>query len=250
MADAIRHGARPVFYWGQPYGGTLEIALTSSAFKVFGTHDLVLKLTPVALTIAAAILTWRAARKVIGDDAAPFAGVLVLVFPPFFVYWLTKGGGYYALARVGGRGHRARVAVARAFVAHRCCGARVGCGRGVLEHSAGRLRDRAARRVACDPYPLAVAHVVAGADHVRRRCRAVVAVEHAPQLRFVARATGPRALHVPPPVPDLLHVLAASDVRVEVSVHTFVAIRRARGRAVRRDPDRVRGVHHRRVRPA
>src|SRR4051812_7763380 len=98
MADAMRHGARPTFFWGQAYGGTLEPALTAAAFSVFGSSKLVLRLVPTTLAFGTALLLWRAGRRVIGEPAARVAAALSLVFPPWFMWWSTKAVVYYAVA--------------------------------------------------------------------------------------------------------------------------------------------------------
>jgi hypothetical protein len=101
MARSILHGQHPRFYWGQAYGGTIEPALVALSFAVAGTSTAALKAVPLALEVVAALLLWRVARRTMGSAAAPFAGALLLVYPPAFVWWSTKERGFYWAALVG-----------------------------------------------------------------------------------------------------------------------------------------------------
>ena len=79
MARHVLDGEVSTFYWGQPYGGTLEVFLTAPLFAVFGSSTLALKLVPAALFAVAAVLVWRVGRRTVGrDDASQRAGVVVL----------------------------------------------------------------------------------------------------------------------------------------------------------------------------
>jgi hypothetical protein len=101
MARAILHGQHPRFFWGQAYGGTIEPALVALSFAFTGTSTFGMKAVPLTLEIVAALLLWRVARRTVGVAAAPFAGALLLVYPPAFVWWSTKERGFYWAALVG-----------------------------------------------------------------------------------------------------------------------------------------------------
>ncbi len=58
MAQQILHGHFSAFYWGQDYGG-VEPYVAAALFAVFGHSSVVLSLTPVLLSLVAALLTWR-----------------------------------------------------------------------------------------------------------------------------------------------------------------------------------------------
>lgn len=102
MARSILHGQRPLFFWGQDYGGTLEPALVAVLFAVFGSSDIALKLVPVLLSGAAAVLVWRVGRRTVGEPSATAGGLLFLVYPPAFLWWSTKERGFYWVALVLG----------------------------------------------------------------------------------------------------------------------------------------------------
>jgi hypothetical protein len=97
MARAMLHGSHPVFFWHQPYGGTLEPVAVAVLFRVFGSSVATLKAVPVALAVAGALLIWRIGRRTVGA-AAPLAGALFLVYPPAFIWWSTKERGFYWVA--------------------------------------------------------------------------------------------------------------------------------------------------------
>src|ERR687885_658829 len=44
-------GERPVFYWGQPYLGSLEAFTAAPLFKLFDSSTLLLKLVPTAYSL-------------------------------------------------------------------------------------------------------------------------------------------------------------------------------------------------------
>jgi hypothetical protein len=81
MADQIAHGHFSAFYWGQSYGG-VEPYLVAVLFRIFGTSVLAMETVPVLLAAATAVLTWRAASRLVPDPAlAVLAGALVWAAP-------------------------------------------------------------------------------------------------------------------------------------------------------------------------
>jgi hypothetical protein len=94
-----RHALRgdlTVFYWGQGYGGTQEVLLTAPVFWLFGDGWLALRLVPVAITIATALVIWRVGRRTIGEPAATVTAALFWVWPPFAIFQLVHQQGFYA----------------------------------------------------------------------------------------------------------------------------------------------------------
>ncbi|HET9728447.1 MAG TPA: hypothetical protein VFR41_03450, partial [Acidimicrobiia bacterium] len=90
MANSVLHIHAPVFFWGQPYGGTGEVGVVAALFAVFGHTATALKTVPVMLTFASAFVLARLAGN-------PNAGLLFLLYPPAFILLSTKEYGYYAL---------------------------------------------------------------------------------------------------------------------------------------------------------
>ncbi len=73
MAQHIgHHGARPLFYWGQPYGGgaAIEAWLAQVPFAAIGSSSISLKLVALALTLAALPAVYLVCRSNLGRNAA------------------------------------------------------------------------------------------------------------------------------------------------------------------------------------
>lgn len=95
MARHALHGELAAFFWGQGYGGTLEVLLAAPLFGLFGSGFVLLRLVPILLTAAAAVLVWRVGRRTIGEPAATFAAVVFWVFPFYLVWKSIRGHGFY-----------------------------------------------------------------------------------------------------------------------------------------------------------
>ena len=63
-------GERPVFYWGQPYLGSLEAFSAAPLFRVFDSSTLLLKLVPAAYSLAFLVLSAVLARRLFGNHSA------------------------------------------------------------------------------------------------------------------------------------------------------------------------------------
>ena len=95
MARHLLDGEISAFYWGQGYGGTLEVALTAVPYWLFGSSWVVARLVPIVLTGLAAVLVWRVGRRTIGEPGATVAGVVFWVFPAYLVWKTTRAHGFY-----------------------------------------------------------------------------------------------------------------------------------------------------------
>jgi 4-amino-4-deoxy-L-arabinose transferase-like glycosyltransferase len=100
MARHVLEGELSTFYWGQSYGGTLEVFLTAPVFAVFGSSTLALKLVPAALFAVAALLVWRVGRRTIGEPAALVAAALFWIWPSYAVWKSMRAHGFYGSALV------------------------------------------------------------------------------------------------------------------------------------------------------
>lgn len=95
MARHALNGELTTFYWGQGYGGTQEVLLTAPLFAVFGTSVIAMRVVPIALTAAAAVLVWRIGRRTIGEPAAAIAAALFWVWPPYLIWKSDRAHGFY-----------------------------------------------------------------------------------------------------------------------------------------------------------
>jgi len=95
MVRHALHGEFSAFLWGQGYGGTQEVLLTTPIFAVFGTSVLGMRIVPMALTAVAAVLVWRIGRRTVGEPAATIAGALIWVWPPYLIWKSDRAHGFY-----------------------------------------------------------------------------------------------------------------------------------------------------------
>jgi hypothetical protein len=102
MANGILHGHFFAFYWGQAYGGG-EPYVVAVMFFLFGHSAFVLGLTGVLLSAITAILTWRAARRLVRfRELAALTGALVWVIPDAAVSNSTREFGFRGVTMVCG----------------------------------------------------------------------------------------------------------------------------------------------------
>lgn len=89
-------GERPVFYWGQPYLGSLEAFTAAPLFRLFDSSTLLLKLVPTAYSLGFLAFSAILARQLFGLGAG-LATAAYLAFPPaVWAVWSTKARGGYA----------------------------------------------------------------------------------------------------------------------------------------------------------
>jgi hypothetical protein len=89
-------GERPVFYWGQPYLGSLEAFTAAPIFRVFDSSTLALKLVPTAYSLGFLVLSALLARRLFGVGPALATGAYLALPPAMWAVWSTKARGGYA----------------------------------------------------------------------------------------------------------------------------------------------------------
>ena len=89
-------GERPVFYWGQPYLGSLEAFSAAPLFRVFNSSTFVLKRVPTAYSLAFAAVSAMLARRLFGTAAAVATAAYLVLPPAMWAVWSTKARGGYA----------------------------------------------------------------------------------------------------------------------------------------------------------
>jgi hypothetical protein len=102
MARHTLDGEFRVFYWVNFYSGTQEVLLTAALFALVGPSVAAMKLVPVALLGALALVTWRIGRLTVGEPAARLGAALMWVWPPFLVFWSTKARSAYGVGPLCG----------------------------------------------------------------------------------------------------------------------------------------------------
>src|SRR5216110_1577490 len=74
-------GERPVFYWGQPYLGSLEAFSAAPLFTLFDSSTIALKLVPTIYSLGFLLVTSLLARRLFGTAPA-LATAAYLAIPP------------------------------------------------------------------------------------------------------------------------------------------------------------------------
>jgi hypothetical protein len=104
QAEYILRGARPVYYYGQAYMGSLEAYLIAFVFVFTGPSVLTLRLAMMLVSLVLVILTWRFAAALTDEAQIPlpvkkrfmFLATLIAALPPLYdtVLELRSLGGY------------------------------------------------------------------------------------------------------------------------------------------------------------
>ncbi len=102
MARHILQGERPIFYYMQPYMGSLEAYLAACSFALFGSSTFSLKLVPLLASLLFVVLVFATGYRLGGLVSAAVSGLYVAVPPAFLALWSLKArGGYIETLVVG-----------------------------------------------------------------------------------------------------------------------------------------------------
>src|SRR2546421_1301379 len=89
-------GERPVFYWGQPYLGSLEAFSAAPLFRVFDSSTPLLKLVPTVYSLGFLGLSALLARDLFGAGAGLATAAYLALPPSMWAVWSAKARGGYA----------------------------------------------------------------------------------------------------------------------------------------------------------
>jgi 4-amino-4-deoxy-L-arabinose transferase-like glycosyltransferase len=89
-------GDRPVFYYGQPYLGSLEAFTAAPAFAIFGSSTQLLKLVPTFYSLGFLVVTAMLAQRLFGYGPALITAAYLSLPPAMWAVWSTKARGGYA----------------------------------------------------------------------------------------------------------------------------------------------------------
>jgi hypothetical protein len=102
MANHILQGERPVFYYQQPYMGSLEAYLAALSFALLGGSTFALKLVPLSMSLLFVGLVFATGYRVGGPRCAFISGLYAAVPPAFLALWGLKArGGYIEVLLLG-----------------------------------------------------------------------------------------------------------------------------------------------------
>jgi hypothetical protein len=90
MALHLLDGEWNTFFWGQSYGGTIDVILLAPVVAVLGATRLTLQVVPFLQSIVATVLVWLVARRVLGRSGGLTAAALFWAYPAAFVWWQTR----------------------------------------------------------------------------------------------------------------------------------------------------------------
>jgi Dolichyl-phosphate-mannose-protein mannosyltransferase len=100
----LHHGELSTFFWGQPYGGSLEAVFVAPFLAVFGANIAGLRAANFLVALGAPILTWRIARHYLARNVAVAVGIVALFFPAGAVWFGTSESDFYTLTAALGLG--------------------------------------------------------------------------------------------------------------------------------------------------
>lgn len=89
-------GDRPVFYYGQPYLGSLEAFSAAPFVRLFDSSTFLLKAVPSAYSLGFLALSAILARRLFGTGAGLATAAYLAVPPAMWAVWSTKARGGYA----------------------------------------------------------------------------------------------------------------------------------------------------------
>ena len=96
MARHILMGARPVFFYGQAYMGSLDAWLVAGGFLIFGQQVWVIRLVQALLYLGTLWTTWLLGQRAFGSRRTGWLAALLLAVPTvnMTVYTTASLGGY------------------------------------------------------------------------------------------------------------------------------------------------------------
>jgi 4-amino-4-deoxy-L-arabinose transferase-like glycosyltransferase len=89
------HGELTTFFWGSIYGGSQLVLLSVPFFWLGGVNYHALRVVPILLTAAAALLVWRVGCRTGGETVGIVAACLFWIWPPFNLFQLTQHQSFY-----------------------------------------------------------------------------------------------------------------------------------------------------------
>jgi 4-amino-4-deoxy-L-arabinose transferase-like glycosyltransferase len=102
MARHVLDGELPVYFWGQGYGGTLEVYLAAPFVWLFGGGIVGARVLMLLLDLAATALVWLVGRRVLDGERALIAAALFWMWPAYEIWRATRIQGFYVSGQILG----------------------------------------------------------------------------------------------------------------------------------------------------
>lgn len=102
MAQHIRHGARTLFDYDIVYHGPIESYLTAPLFALFGMNRFVLRIVPLAFSLAFIWAIYGLGDKLYGRRVGLYSALYAAIPPSMLTIWGLKAGAGYIVVLVLG----------------------------------------------------------------------------------------------------------------------------------------------------
>ena len=102
MARHVLDGEFPVYFWGQGYGGTIEVYLGAPLMWAFGGGLGAARALSLLLTAVATWLVWVVGRRALDPRRAAVAAALFWVWPAYAAWKSTRANGFYLSGQILG----------------------------------------------------------------------------------------------------------------------------------------------------
>ena len=102
MSRHVLDGEFPAYFWGQGYGGTIEVYLATPFVWAFGGGVGAARAVALLLTCVATTLVWVVGRRVLDVRRASVAAALFWVWPAYGVWKSTRFNGFYVSGQILG----------------------------------------------------------------------------------------------------------------------------------------------------
>jgi 4-amino-4-deoxy-L-arabinose transferase-like glycosyltransferase len=100
MARHVIDGRFPVYFWGQGYGGTLEVYLMAPFVWLLGGGILGGRVVVIGLDLVATALVWLVGRRVLDDKRALVAAAIFWMWPAYEIWRATRIQGMYVSGQI------------------------------------------------------------------------------------------------------------------------------------------------------
>ena len=100
MSRHVLDGEFPVYFWGQGYGGTIEVYLAAPFVWAFGGGVGAARAVALLLTCVATALVWVVGRRALDVRRASVAAALFWVWPAYAAWKSTRVNGFYVSGQI------------------------------------------------------------------------------------------------------------------------------------------------------
>jgi hypothetical protein len=102
MARHILAGEWPIFYWGQPYNGTLESYLTALVYRLGGQDYMAIHIAPICFSLLFLVASVLLARRLYGKRLGLLTGLYLAAGPAELLNYSVSPGYNYLEAMACG----------------------------------------------------------------------------------------------------------------------------------------------------